>query len=191
MVAEMVPERELQPRAFSIMPLVWSLGSIFGPSFGGFFAKPAEHMPGLFGNNKFMLKFPFALPNFVASALFMVGISTGFLFLRASRYGSLFFALLTATRKLSKLDVTVPIQVSFSGSNYLPLLRQSSVWAIYILNESHSDDPPRATMNPQHPSFADHPYPLPIPPNTMTSPRIPNHLFLARLSSKSSPANQL
>ncbi|RAL60437.1 hypothetical protein DID88_000212 [Monilinia fructigena] len=30
MVAEMVPEKELQPRAFSIMPLVWSLGSIFG-----------------------------------------------------------------------------------------------------------------------------------------------------------------
>jgi hypothetical protein len=84
MVAEMVPEKELQPRAFSIMPLVWSLGSIFGPSFGGFFAKPADNMPGLFGKNKFLIKFPFALPNLVASALFMVGISTGFLFLRAS-----------------------------------------------------------------------------------------------------------
>ncbi|EPQ67835.1 Bgt-614 [Blumeria graminis f. sp. tritici] len=41
MVAEMVPEKELQPVAFTIMPLVWSIGSIFGPSFGGFFAKPA------------------------------------------------------------------------------------------------------------------------------------------------------
>ncbi len=66
------------------MPLVWSLGSIFGPSFGGFFAKPAEHMPGLFGNNKFLIKYPFALPNIVASSLFMIGISTGFLFLKAS-----------------------------------------------------------------------------------------------------------
>ncbi|KAE9368716.1 MFS general substrate transporter [Stipitochalara longipes BDJ] len=82
MVAEMVPEKELQPRAFSIMPLVWSIGSIFGPSFGGFFAKPAEHMPGLFGNNKFLIKFPFALPNIVASVLFLLGISTGFLFLK-------------------------------------------------------------------------------------------------------------
>lgn len=34
MVAEMVPQRELQPRAFSIMPLVWTIGSIVGPSFG-------------------------------------------------------------------------------------------------------------------------------------------------------------
>ena len=31
-VAEMVPQRELQPRAFSVMPLVWSIGSIVGPS---------------------------------------------------------------------------------------------------------------------------------------------------------------
>ncbi len=30
-VAEMVPFKELQPRAFSLMPLVWNLGSIFGP----------------------------------------------------------------------------------------------------------------------------------------------------------------
>jgi hypothetical protein len=112
MVAEMVPERELQPRAFSIMPLVWSLGSIFGPSFGGFFAKPADNMPGLFRNNKFLIKFPFALPNLVASGLFMIGISTGFLFLRASDSHLLLFTPLTTTRKLLRLNVTAPIQVS-------------------------------------------------------------------------------
>ena len=32
-VAELVPRKELQPRAFTIMPLVWAIGSIFGPSF--------------------------------------------------------------------------------------------------------------------------------------------------------------
>jgi len=89
MVAEMVPEKELQPRAFSIMPLVWSLGSIFGPSFGGFFSNPAENFPGLFGDNKFLQKYPFALPNIVASVLFLAGISIGILFLKVS--------LLTAT----------------------------------------------------------------------------------------------
>lgn len=82
MVAEMVPEKELQPRAFSIMPLVWSLGSIFGPSFGGFFAKPAENMPALFGNSTFLKAYPFALPNIVASVLFLIGITTGILYLR-------------------------------------------------------------------------------------------------------------
>ena len=82
MVAEMVPEKELQPRAFSIMPLVWTIGSIFGPSFGGFFAKPVENLPALFKNSRFFEKYPFELPNLVASVLFLIGISTGVLFLR-------------------------------------------------------------------------------------------------------------
>lgn len=81
MVAEMVPEKELQPRAFSIMPLVWTIGSIFGPSFGGVFAKPTENLPWLFEGNKFFEKFPFLLPNLVSASLFIVGLTTGFLFL--------------------------------------------------------------------------------------------------------------
>lgn len=32
-VAELVPHKELQPRAFSVMPLMWTIGSIFGPVF--------------------------------------------------------------------------------------------------------------------------------------------------------------
>ena len=34
-VAELVPERELQPKAFSLMPLVWSIGEfpiLYSPS---------------------------------------------------------------------------------------------------------------------------------------------------------------
>src|SRR4051812_32400011 len=41
-VAELVPQKELQPRAFSIMPLVWNIGSIFGPSIGGSLVRPVE-----------------------------------------------------------------------------------------------------------------------------------------------------
>lgn len=81
MVAEIVPERELQPRAFSIMPLVWTIGSIFGPAFGGALARPAEKHPGLFGDSTFLRKFPFALPNLAAACFFIVGIVTGVLFL--------------------------------------------------------------------------------------------------------------
>lgn len=82
MVAEIVPERELQPRAFSIMPLVWTIGSIFGPAFGGALARPAEKHPGLFGDSVFLRRFPFALPNLAAACFFVVGITTGFLFLQ-------------------------------------------------------------------------------------------------------------
>ncbi|KAI9731524.1 MAG: hypothetical protein M1834_004644 [Cirrosporium novae-zelandiae] len=80
-VAEMVPERELQPRAFSIMPLIWTVGSIFGPAFGGALASPVQKHPEIFGDNAFLRRFPFALPNMVASIFFFIGITTGILFL--------------------------------------------------------------------------------------------------------------
>ncbi|KAK2749672.1 hypothetical protein FQN57_005894 [Myotisia sp. PD_48] len=81
-VAELVPERSLQPRAFSLMPLVWTIGSIFGPAFGGALANPVEKHPKLFGNSEFFKKYPFALPNFAAAVLFVIGITTGTLFLK-------------------------------------------------------------------------------------------------------------
>jgi len=84
-VAELVPQKELQPKAFSIMPLVWSIGSIFGPILGGALANPAEKFPSIFGSVKFFHRFPFALPNLVASIFFTVGILTGTLFLKVSR----------------------------------------------------------------------------------------------------------
>jgi MFS family permease len=85
MVAEMVPERELQPRAFSIMPLVWSLGSVIGPSFGGFFAEPAKQYPAIFGNIEFFKRFPFALPNLVLTIFFLISATSATLFLHVSR----------------------------------------------------------------------------------------------------------
>ncbi|OAA68187.1 major facilitator superfamily transporter [Niveomyces insectorum RCEF 264] len=81
MVAEMVPERILQPRAFSIMPMVWSVGSVFGPSFGGFFARPAEQHPGLFGKIELLKKFPFLLPNLIACIFFLCSVIVAVLFL--------------------------------------------------------------------------------------------------------------
>lgn len=86
MTAELVPQKELQPRGFSVMPLVWTIGSIFGPAFGGALARPAEKHPWLFGNSEFFKKYPFVLPNMAAATLFIVGITTGFLFLRVRNY---------------------------------------------------------------------------------------------------------
>jgi MFS family permease len=87
-VAEMVPERELQPRAFSIMPIVWSLGSIIGPSFGGFFAEPAEQYPEIFGHLELFKRFPFLLPNLILTIFFLTSVTVAILFLHVSlNYG--------------------------------------------------------------------------------------------------------
>ena len=82
MVAEMVPYKELQPMAFSVMPLVWTIGSIFGPRFGGALANPASKYPDLFDGGGLFKTYPFALPNFVGAAFFLVGLSVGILFLK-------------------------------------------------------------------------------------------------------------
>ena len=81
MVAELVPQKELQPRAFSIMPLVWTIGSIFGPGFGGALARPAAKYPDLLGTISLLKRYPFALPNIISSMFFLVGMAAGILFL--------------------------------------------------------------------------------------------------------------
>lgn len=81
-VAELVPQKELQPRAFSIMPMVWQIGSILGPAFGGVLVHPNEHFPGLFHDNSFFRRNPFCLPGLVTGIFFLVGILSGLLFLQ-------------------------------------------------------------------------------------------------------------
>lgn len=106
MVAEMVPFKELQPRAFSLMPLVWNIGSIFGPSIGGALANPLDVTPGedRSGGSLFE-RYPYALPNIVSAILFAVGITTGLLYLEETletKQGSRDYGLVLG-RKLNNL----------------------------------------------------------------------------------------
>jgi MFS family permease len=81
-VAELCPWKELQPRAFSIMPLVYTVGAIIGPTLGGALANPLRVDPRKPRGDAFLEHFPYILPNIVAAAFFMVGITVGWLFLK-------------------------------------------------------------------------------------------------------------
>ncbi|KAF2006369.1 MFS general substrate transporter [Amniculicola lignicola CBS 123094] len=81
-VAELCPWKELQPRAFSIMPLVYTVGAVIGPTMGGALSNPLHVDPRGPRGTEFFARFPYALPNLAASTFFCVGIVTGFLFLR-------------------------------------------------------------------------------------------------------------
>jgi MFS family permease len=80
-VAEIVTVKEHQPRAYSIMPFVWCLGSIIGPAMGGALAQPCENYPWLFQRNTLFDRFPFLLPNLVCIVVLLCGIVVGTLFL--------------------------------------------------------------------------------------------------------------
>jgi MFS family permease len=84
MVAEMCPWRELQPRAFSVMPLVYNIGSVIGPAFGGALSNPLHRKPGddRASRGALLWRFPYALPNIIAACFFLLGITVGTLFLK-------------------------------------------------------------------------------------------------------------
>jgi MFS family permease len=83
-VAELCPWKELQPRAFSIMPLVYTVGAIIGPTFGGLLSNPLGVDPRKPHGSRFLERFPYILPNLAASLFFTVGIIVGWLFLKES-----------------------------------------------------------------------------------------------------------
>ncbi|KAI9737540.1 MAG: Fungal specific transcription factor [Cirrosporium novae-zelandiae] len=80
-VAEIVTVKEHQPRAYSIMPFVWCIGSILGPALGGALAQPCDHYPWLFSNDSIFAKYPFLLPNVVCISVLVCGVVVGILFL--------------------------------------------------------------------------------------------------------------
>ncbi|CAG7917451.1 unnamed protein product [Penicillium olsonii] len=82
MVGELVKRPEHEPRAYTVMPFVWSIGSIIGPAIGGLLAKPAESNPSLFPVDGLFGRFPYLLPNLVCSVLLLFSIIGSWLFLQ-------------------------------------------------------------------------------------------------------------
>ncbi|KAE8452690.1 hypothetical protein EG329_013949 [Mollisiaceae sp. DMI_Dod_QoI] len=80
-VAEMVTVKEHQPRAYTIMPFVWCLGSILGPTLGGALARPVVGYPNLFAADTIWDRFPYLLPNLVCTVIVSCGVVIGILFL--------------------------------------------------------------------------------------------------------------
>ncbi|OAL53920.1 MFS general substrate transporter [Pyrenochaeta sp. DS3sAY3a] len=78
-VAELVTDERHQPRAYSIMPFVWCLGTIIGGALGGLLAEPAEALP-IFKHTLFET-YPFLLPNLVCAGVVVFGLCVGILFL--------------------------------------------------------------------------------------------------------------
>jgi MFS family permease len=82
MVAELCPWKELQPRAFSIMPVVYTIGTVVGPALGGALANPLRRPANDRTHGPFLWNFPYALPNMVIAGFFLGGLAVGVMFLR-------------------------------------------------------------------------------------------------------------
>ncbi|KAK4541168.1 hypothetical protein LTR36_008242 [Oleoguttula mirabilis] len=77
MVGELVTNPKHEPKAYAIMPFVWSIGIIIGPAVGGYFATPAKNFPGSVLDNDLFRRFPYLLPNLMCTALMLISIVAG------------------------------------------------------------------------------------------------------------------
>jgi MFS family permease len=74
MVGELVKRPEHEPKAYAAMPFVWSIGTIIGPSIGGYFSEPAHNFPSVFSPTGLFAKFPYLLPNIICASLLLLSI---------------------------------------------------------------------------------------------------------------------
>ncbi|PGG96545.1 hypothetical protein GX51_07778 [Blastomyces parvus] len=79
MVGELVKKPEHEPRAYAVMPFVWSIGTIIGPAIGGYFARPAHSFPDVFSQSGIFGIFPYLLPNVICALLQLMSIIAGYL----------------------------------------------------------------------------------------------------------------
>ncbi|KAF2493144.1 MFS general substrate transporter [Lophium mytilinum] len=80
-VAELVTDEKHRPRAFSIMPSIWCLGTIFGSGLGGLLTEPVKNYPSIFSPGSIFDSYPYLLPNLVCTFVVAFALVVGFLFL--------------------------------------------------------------------------------------------------------------
>ncbi|KAH8912058.1 major facilitator superfamily transporter [Coniochaeta sp. PMI_546] len=110
MVGELVSRPEHEPKAYSIMPFVWSIGTIIGPAIGGTFADPHDSFPHLFPRGSLFDRFPYLLPNLICAGLLLISILLGYF-------------LLEETHPDMQLGVSPPVQAFVSEET--PLMETS------------------------------------------------------------------
>ncbi|KAF1953644.1 MFS general substrate transporter [Byssothecium circinans] len=81
MVGELVQNPAHEPKAYAVMPFVWSIGTIIGPSIGGYFSEPVANFPSMFSPSGLFAKLPYLLPNLICTGLLVIAMIAGYVLL--------------------------------------------------------------------------------------------------------------
>lgn len=95
------------------MPFVWSIGTIVGPSIGGYFAEPAISFPDSFGKIGIFRSFPYLLPNLICAALMLLSIAAGWMFLEETHPDMQPWS---TTRDLEESQAKTPLMPTQAGT---------------------------------------------------------------------------
>ncbi|KAM0147423.1 hypothetical protein ACHAQE_003368 [Botrytis cinerea] len=83
MTSEIIREKKYQTKAFLLMPIMFNVGILFGPLIGGWLQDPVHTFPGAFGAGsklggkegvRWMMKYPYALPNLFNASLLLLSL---------------------------------------------------------------------------------------------------------------------
>jgi MFS family permease len=78
-VGEVVTVEKHQARGYSIIPMVWCVGSVLGSAIGGVMADPVRNYG--WSEGTIWARFPFLLPNLFCTGIVVLGMVVGILFL--------------------------------------------------------------------------------------------------------------
>lgn len=141
MVSEITLENapDQRARAFSLLPLMYGLGSIVGPVLGGLLSHPVKNYPTLFGRGgpltDFLTAFPYFLPCFISGCICAVGLIFGFFYLEETLGGT------CSLSKSKNRTETAPLLQSDSDEDYNTFDRSSSPTpTITDHTKKHDDD---------------------------------------------------
>lgn len=83
MTSEVIREKKYQTKAFLLMPIMFNVGILIGPLLGGWFQDPIHTFPRAFGPGstlggkegvKWMVEYPYAMPNLLNATLVFVSL---------------------------------------------------------------------------------------------------------------------
>ncbi|KAI1825326.1 MFS general substrate transporter [Xylaria intraflava] len=154
-LAELVPAKEQRPRAYTILPFVWSLGSVIGPAIGGALARPCISYPSLFPPGTIWERFPYLLPNIFSAIIVLVGVVNGILFLeethahrklerdRGLELGNWILSKFTGLRKCREPRDEKSSKLSDDDDEMQPLIDHDEQLPTYRTNENTPANSPR------------------------------------------------
>lgn len=131
MVAEIIVNPAHEPKAYAVMPFVWSVGIIIGPAVGGFFASPATNFAGTWLDNAIFRKFPYALPNLICSVLMLISIAAGYIALEETHPDMQPWSTM---QDLEETNATTP-SLAAQGSTMMPAVNLTQQESYGTFNE--------------------------------------------------------
>ncbi|KAJ2046469.1 hypothetical protein GGI03_004576 [Coemansia sp. RSA 2337] len=115
-------------RMMALLPLTWNFGSMVGSGVGGVFSNPATQFPGLFGNSKLFIYFPYLLPCLIGSTVAAFGLVAGIFNFKET--------LVRPTQAVIEEAVSEQPVVAGCSTEATPLLSQSAATSVAPVKQS-------------------------------------------------------